>query len=36
MQGPEEVIKHQLLLQYFVTILGLVIKLDGWLVSAFL
>jgi len=35
MQGLEDVIKHQLLLHYFVTFLGLVIKLYGWLVSAF-
>ena len=34
MQGLEDLIKHQMLLQYFVIFLGLVIKLDGWLVSA--
>jgi len=29
MQGPKDVIKHQLLLQYVVTFLGLDVKLDG-------
>jgi hypothetical protein len=33
-QGLEDAIKHKKLLQYFVTFLGLVIKLDGCLVLA--